>query len=147
MSSALGKLVAQPSSEGRDLDRISHRSAWPEEFSILLLVEDREQGFPILSRILRGQYGAEGVFGIDRDSQVLLLNEIERLRKDIEFRRTQSETREHLREAVRYWQKRNRGRINVEGVSPEAALYGLVKMKEFIEEVLKRRWYLVNETE
>ena len=110
-------------------------------------MEDREQGFPILSRILRGQYGAEGVFGIDRDSQVLLLNEIERLRKDIEFRRTQSETREHLREAVRYWQKRNRGRINVEGVSPEAALYGLVKMKEFIEEVLKRRWYLVNETE
>jgi len=106
-------------------------------------MEGNEKRFPILNRIIRSQYGSEGVFGMDHDAQLALLLEIDNLHKEIGLCRFEPETREK----VRNWVQQNRKRCNTEGISPEAALYGLVKLNEFINEVVNRGWYLVNDTE
>ena len=120
-----------------------HEIPWPDEASILIFLEGNEKRFPILNRIIRSQYGPEGVFGMDRSAQLALLAEIDHLRREIELDRLQPETREK----VRSWALRNKGRCNTEGISPEAALYGLVKLGEFVHKVVDLGWYLLNDTE
>jgi len=139
----MGILVGIPTAEDQTPRGMMHEIPWPDEASILIFLEGNEKRFPILNRIIRSQYGPEGVFGMDRSAQLALLAEIDYLRREMELDRLQPETREK----VRSWALRNKGRCNTEGISPEAALYGLVKLGEFVHKVVDLGWYLLNDTE
>lgn len=127
-SGIVAQVLGRPYPFSGERDAITHWIEEPEETSIWFFVENKADRYPVIYRIIHYQFGAEGDFGLDLNGQNAFLLELDHLIRDIESVRLSDE-------AKRFSGKR---------VSPEAALYGLMRLKEFVEEVKRRGWEFRN---
>ena len=70
------------------------------------------------------------------------MTETEALRRELELGRLDPAFREGFAKAILAMEAEAGGHLNTVGVSPEAAILGLLHLRDFIREVISRGWYL-----